>query len=1195
MKRIISLLTAIALLCSSLIFTVYADDADEGFDTGVIDFNDAGDINAALSQLNGTGYMSGAEVQNANMAGRGTVSVADLGGEFGKSIEIKNGGDGYATLRVMAAPIIKGNVSVGFSIRRTALDMAFSCAMKIGSDSYPLIFNTNGYVELCGNPMVKYEADTWYDVELAFNPISAKKAYMRLSMKKHGDDRWNTYDTYFMKGFWDAVPSNMTAGVNNIDFVYIGNLDEITYIDNIRCYTKGAENITQTMNSMNDDFSELPSFSHNDNNLTDYARQWRTYNFSDRCDASLKTVDGRQVMALSGRSGAAMYVTLGKIVRGLPDDTTSVIKFGLGFSDTSTTGMLITNDANNVLFNFASAISGSGGDWGGFEPNRIYDFQYVYNKSLGVSRILLAADDGMYETDAASQLSQSIDFQFNIPSGAEVYLSDFRYDIAGDGCSVTDSYIKSGHDTANLDDAIVFAFDQTISGKSNLVCEVRESGETAYKPCTAAVKLDMVEVEPGIMKPDTEYEVRLSGAQSIFGTPAAEATHNFRTVDFDIEANAPVMNGSDVTVFVKSAYSKGAPVSVIALAQDADGNPTEAIDSTVTADSREGAQYKVSPKFSEPYSSVRLLVWDGIAEATAYAPSALYGGVNTQPSGADGNEPISDVRLDKSAGKLYISGYNNSDKYNTAVVEVLRDGVLWSADGSGAKSLDGYDPSNDSILDYLCYLTQIDNLGKNKPYTVALNYTGDKLPKIMVRFGRDDAVYYDSDIIERVNNAATGEELKNILLGDDYVKKAIGDLYNERISDEGTVNAFWNYFLERKNKAYGTDAQFTSMYRIVNALKDNINLTLIKLADTADKMNAVISTLKQDKIFSGNSADLYFGEGVYADKSYMSADSKKAFIERMISDRNSYETTAEFAGDITVRTLLHSVCGNDSKYNVYDIIMKSDLINKDNIASFTALKKLAQIEVCDKINTASAPYDSVAALESAICSCAAGENGGNSGNSGNSGGGSGGGRGGNLSSSTGTISNGNNGGSPKYTDLDSVPWAKTAIDALTARNIVSGIGDGRFAPSDTVKREEFVKMLMGVVNIAATGTGVEFADADKNAWYWQYVSKAAASGIVLGVNDTEFGIGAEITREQMAAMVYRAVTAGGVYIVRTSGTAFADSDSISDYAKEAAAFMSETGIMNGKSGGMFDPSSTATRAEAAKVIYELLTRTEASR
>ena len=100
---------------------------------------------------------------------------------------------------------------------------------------------------------------------------------------------------------------------------------------------------------------------------------------------------------------------------------------------------------------------------------------------------------------------------------------------------------------------------------------------------------------------------------------------------------------------------------------------------------------------------------------------------------------------------------------------------------------------------------------------------------------------------------------------------------------------------------------------------------------------------------------------------------------------------------------------------------------------------------------------------------------------------------------------------------------------------------------------------------------------------------------MLGVNDTEFGIGAEITREQMAAMVYRAVTAGGVYIVRTSGSAFADSDSISDYAKEAAAFMSETGIMNGKSGGMFDPSSTATRAEAAKVIYELLTRTEASR
>lgn len=99
----------------------------------------------------------------------------------------------------------------------------------------------------------------------------------------------------------------------------------------------------------------------------------------------------------------------------------------------------------------------------------------------------------------------------------------------------------------------------------------------------------------------------------------------------------------------------------------------------------------------------------------------------------------------------------------------------------------------------------------------------------------------------------------------------------------------------------------------------------------------------------------------------------------------------------------------------------------------------------------------------------------------------------------------------------------------------------------------------------------------------------------MGVSDTEFGIGREITREQMAAMIYRAVKSSGLDIPRKAAAEFSDYGAISDYAKEACGFMSETGIMNGKTGGVFDPSAAATRAEAAKVIYELLLRTEATK
>ena len=138
-------------------------------------------------------------------------------------------------------------------------------------------------------------------------------------------------------------------------------------------------------------------------------------------------------------------------------------------------------------------------------------------------------------------------------------------------------------------------------------------------------------------------------------------------------------------------------------------------------------------------------------------------------------------------------------------------------------------------------------------------------------------------------------------------------------------------------------------------------------------------------------------------------------------------------------------------------------------------------------------------------------------------------------------------------------------------------------------------MLVGVINVTASEKEVNFSDTDENAWYWEYVKKAAAGGIVMGVSDTEFGIGREITREQMAAMIYRAVKSSGLDIPRKAAAEFSDYGAISDYAKEACGFMSETGIMNGKTGGVFDPSAAATRAEAAKVIYELLLRTEATK
>lgn len=1199
-RKLISVLTAMVVLCCSVPLGIYAVETDDsGFDTGVLTFDDITDADGIQSAL--ADYVNQSVFVNANEAATANV-VKPIDEEgFGKSIAIENN-QGYAGLCVMSRSsdkIIKGDFAVEFSIKKGGAATSFACSLENNSDTqnvisaHPLVFMNNGNIRFCGKDVMGYDENEWYDVRFEFSP---KISRAKLSLKKHSENEWNIFAGFAFTSYWTGSEVNLSDGFNKIELGYLGTDKEAACVDNLRYYSASMGNI----NLISDDFSVMPEIV-SYYSATNPAKQWGADNISGKCDLDIKTVDGRQALSI-GAVADTYYVTIGKLLSNLdlPDGITCVIKFGIGMSDNAATAGLVTNNGNTAMLSLGSALSGSDSSWSGFENGKIYDFQFVY--SSGISRVYLTADNKVYAADTNAVLNRSFDFQFYIPAGGEVYLSSFEFDIVGEGCNAAKQYIKSGYETASLDDTIVFEYDQILSDKSDIVCEVRKKGETDYKICSGEVKFNRIEVKPGIMETAAEYEVRTGGAESITGSAASEADFSFKTSGFDIKSELPKINGDDISVFIQSAYSDGAPVSVIALTADAGGNLLEAADIKVSANSRDGEEYKVTPSFDLPYETLKVFVWDDIISAAAYGPSFKKGGALSAPAaGGNGEEPISEVRLDKNAGKLYISGYNNSDIYKTAVIEVLKDGVVWNEDGSGAKSIADYDASKDSILDYLCYFNQIDNLEKGKPYSVSLNYSGEKIPKIMVRFGRDGAIYYDSELIESVNNAKTGEELKNILMNDDYVKKTVGDIYAQRIKDETTENMFWNIFLEKKNKAYGTDGQFSSMYRIVNALTENINLTLIRCADTTDKMNGTLEILEQDNMLKGNSFDLYFGEGDFSDKSYLSSGSKDMLLKKMIELRNSYETAEAFAGDFAVKTVLYSLCGNDSKYNVCDIILKSDLITKSNISGFTALKKLNQIEVCDKINVSSVPYESIAALEAAIRSYA-GEYNGNDpikpspGGSGGSGGKGSAGGGGGFQLSTKT-NDGKTTDENKavYSDLSSVLWAKTAIEALSAKGIVSGTGEGKFSPSETVKREEFVKMLMGVIDIKSDDKEVEFSDAAKDAWYWEYVKKAAASGIVLGVNENEFGIGSEITREQMAAMVFRAVRARGFDIPAVSDGAFSDYEKISDYAKEAGDFIFKTGIMNGKSNGIFDPSATATRAEAAKVIYELLIRTEALR
>ena len=177
-----------------------------------------------------------------------------------------------------------------------------------------------------------------------------------------------------------------------------------------------------------------------------------------------------------------------------------------------------------------------------------------------------------------------------------------------------------------------------------------------------------------------------------------------------------------------------------------------------------------------------------------------------------------------------------------------------------------------------------------------------------------------------------------------------------------------------------------------------------------------------------------------------------------------------------------------------------------------------------------------------------------------------------------------------FSDISNVEWAKDAIYAMAKEGIIAGDESGKFNPDNFVKREEFVKMLVMAADMYNADAKCELNDVDAGAWYYSYVASAYNSNMVYGTSESTFGIGEYITRQDMAVMCYRvAKNTNRLNKVRDS-VSFADESSISDYAKEAVNALYEAGGINGVGNNMFDPSGTATRAQAAVMIHNLFVK-----
>lgn len=166
-------------------------------------------------------------------------------------------------------------------------------------------------------------------------------------------------------------------------------------------------------------------------------------------------------------------------------------------------------------------------------------------------------------------------------------------------------------------------------------------------------------------------------------------------------------------------------------------------------------------------------------------------------------------------------------------------------------------------------------------------------------------------------------------------------------------------------------------------------------------------------------------------------------------------------------------------------------------------------------------------------------------------------------------------------------WAHDAINKVVERKIFAGVSENEFAPDASMTRAMFVMVIGRLVN----AKGIEdsnFSDVQSGTWYSGYVGWARQQNIISGISSSEFGVNKDITREQMAVILYNLAKFKGVELPAAGYINFTDNASISDWAKEAVSVMVHADIILGRDNLSFDPQKNATRAEAASMIVRFI-------
>ncbi|MBE7026078.1 MAG: S-layer homology domain-containing protein [Ruminococcaceae bacterium] len=161
-------------------------------------------------------------------------------------------------------------------------------------------------------------------------------------------------------------------------------------------------------------------------------------------------------------------------------------------------------------------------------------------------------------------------------------------------------------------------------------------------------------------------------------------------------------------------------------------------------------------------------------------------------------------------------------------------------------------------------------------------------------------------------------------------------------------------------------------------------------------------------------------------------------------------------------------------------------------------------------------------------------------------------------------------------------WGEEYIDFVTSRELFNGTSDTTFEPDAFMTRAMITRVLHNYENNPEHSFDGSFADVGKGEWYSDSVMWAAEKGIVKGYEDGSFGVDGNMTREDLAVILYR--YAGAPSYVGAGMGIFTDVDKISDYAVDAISWAVEKGIIGGIGDNKLDPKGNATRAQVATML-----------